>query len=102
MTVGEWLAARSAGVPPHLASHLREALGDSLAADASEVPARCIDAAERLVGTLLRAGETGREGALPLLTADALVTYAFEAAAAEPDRLHARAASAMQVLATLR
>lgn len=102
MTVGEWLAGRAAGVPPHLAAHIREALGDALAADASVLPERCVAAAERLVDTLLRAGSGGREAALPLLTADALVTYAFEAAAAAPDRLDARATSAMQVLAALR
>lgn len=101
MTVGEWLVAREAGVPAQLAAHVREALGDSLRADASELPERCVDAAERLVATLLGAEAARREAALPLLAADALVTYAFEAAAANPERIRARATAAMRLLATM-
>jgi len=41
----------------------------------------------------------GRESALDLLTVDALVTYAFEAAAGAPESLEATATAAMIRLA---
>lgn len=101
MTVGEWLEARSASAPPHLTAEVRTALGTGLHADARETPERCVEAAERVVARLLAADRTGRESALALLAADALVTYAFEAAADAPDSIAARAAAAMRTLAVL-
>lgn len=102
MTVGEWLDARDSGVPPALARELREVLGADVGAAAREVPERCIAAAERVIAGLLMEDRTGRGSALSLLAADALVTYAFEAAADEPDLLAERARTAMHILATMR
>lgn len=99
MTIGDWLDARGSGVPPHLLQRIRELLGSSLADDVSHAPERCADAAVRIANELLAAGRTGRDSALSLLAADALVTFAFEAAADEPGRLHARAHAAMRDLA---
>jgi len=74
---------------------LAEHSGDEASA-AADV---CIDAAERLLGELLTRPSAGRESALDLLTVDALVTYAFEAASDDPDSLGDRASRAMTRLA---
>jgi hypothetical protein len=50
---------------------------------------------------LRREGCTCRAQALELLAADALVTYAFEAASEEPEALAARADEAMRRIAEL-
>lgn len=98
MTVREWLDARLGAVPEPLAARLCELLAADASRDAGELPDRAVAAAERAVALLLREGGTTREGALDLLAADALVTSAFEAAAAEPERLPARARAALQRL----
>jgi hypothetical protein len=95
VTLAEWLATRVPAPPPAL----RDRLGDLLATrgeeDASGAPDACLDAAEELLASLLRDGCTSRGSALDLLAVDALVTYAFEAAAAEPASLDDRAGRAM-------
>lgn len=100
MTVGEWLASRAAGVPPHLLARVHDALGPALHASAVHLPEECVAAADRVVGELLSHDRTGRDSALALLAADALVTFAFEAAADAPERLPQRAQAAMQALGT--
>jgi hypothetical protein len=101
MTIGEWLATRSPAPPPQLLHRVRAALGGAIADDASLVSDRCIDVAERIVAQLLHDGRTGRDSAEDLLTADALVTYAFEAASDDPTRLAERAHEAMVRFARL-
>jgi hypothetical protein len=101
MTIGEWLATRTPAPPPALLALVRAALGPALAEDAALTADRCIAAAERLVAELLREGRTTRAYAADLLAADALVTYAFEAASADPATLLDRARSAMTRLARL-
>jgi hypothetical protein len=101
MTVAEWLDRRTPEPPAALRARVEVALGDSLTRDASHVPDVCLGAAERLVELLLRADCTSRESALDLLTADALVTYAFEAAGEAPADLARRAADAMTRIARL-
>jgi hypothetical protein len=100
MTVREWLAHRTPVPPPALRARLDEALGESDAA-ADDVAEACLRTAERLIETLLRGECTSRESALDLLTADALVTYAFEAAGASPGDLVSRASGAMRRIAAL-
>lgn len=100
MTVGEWVASRAAGVPPHLLARVHEALGPASQLPAARVPEACVAAADRMVGALLSHDRTGRDSALALLAADALVTFAFEAAADAPAQLAARAHAAMQALGT--
>lgn len=99
MTIGEWLDARQDGVPAHLVQRMRAALGDAVHDDVADAPERCVAAAEQVVGDLLAADSTGRDSALSLLAADALVTYAFEAAADDPARLDERGHAAMHILA---
>lgn len=101
MTLGAWLRERAPTAPAPLADRIEAVLGDRLAADASCATEACVDAAEALLRDLLDRSSTGRESALDLLTVDALITYAFEAAAAEPASLEARASAAMARLSLL-
>jgi hypothetical protein len=89
-----WIDERGSGVPPRLRARLYEALGDRTSAAAREAPAVCIDAADTLLRNLLARESTGRDVALDLLTVDALATYAFEAAAADPSTLRSHAVAA--------
>jgi len=80
----KWLAAREPAAPALLAQRLErfvralpeERLGDSMTTAMSALGILALE------GSLAR-GETGDDAALDLLTADAFVTYAFEAAAEE-------------------
>jgi hypothetical protein len=58
-------------------------------------------AGERLLGAVMADSEAKREVALDLLAADACVTWAFEAAAAEPGSLPTRAEKAMEQITGL-
>lgn len=89
--------------PPLLVQRIEEAIaavsdGASLATASSETLLR---AAEGLFERSLRGGCTQRGSAVALLVVDALVTYAFERASADPTRIEDRAAQAMMVLARL-
>jgi hypothetical protein len=97
-SLGEWLDARTPPPPAALRERLRDALGDDLHGPASEAHDRCLAASERLVGAIVAGGASTRAVALDLLAADALVTYAFEAAADEPERLAERTDEAMRRL----
>jgi hypothetical protein len=101
MTIGEWLATRTPAPPPLLLDRVRDALGTAANEDARLAADRCVDTAVRVVAHLLRDRRTARESAADLLAADALVTYAFEAAGDDPGRLVDRAQSAMVRLARL-
>jgi hypothetical protein len=82
-----------------------ERSGRSRVPCASEDPdarvARYLTVAERLLDDLITQGCAQRETALDLLAADALVTYAFEAASEDPGRLQARAAAAMRDISSV-
>jgi hypothetical protein len=101
MTIGEWLATRTPAPPPALATRVRDLLGDTVNDDVRMAADRLLAAAERTVGTLLSHGRTGRESAADLLAADALVTYAFEAASSNADAVVGRARIAMTQLSRL-
>lgn len=70
-------------------------VGADLGAPAGEAPERLLAAAERLLATMIDPPASSRAAALDLLAADALVTYAFEAAGDDPSRLEERAVTAM-------
>jgi hypothetical protein len=93
-----WVAGREPAPPPALAAQVARAL-DAVPSELAIVDA-CLHAAEDTLGRVLSA-PAGRETALDLLTADALVTYAFEAAGEEPDRLGHVAREAMARLSRL-
>lgn len=100
MTVGAWLRER-APAPPQLSARVAQVMGDRIDRAADEASAACLDAAEALLRELLARPSAGRESALDLLTVDALVTYAFEAASERPESLDARASDAMRRFASL-
>jgi hypothetical protein len=101
MTLAEWLDVRSPAPPAALRDRIEDALGDDLFGEATDVPETCLAAAERLIRVLLGEKATSRESALDLLAADALVTYAFEAASERPADLAQRASAAMARIAAL-
>lgn len=81
MTVRDWLAARASAAPPVLLARMLELMGDDAGAPAERAASVFIEAARATLGALLAARRFGREGALDLLAADALMTYAYEHAA---------------------
>lgn len=101
MTVGDWLSARTPTPPAPLAARLREVLGARLDDRASSAHEAVLSTAERLLSELLALDCAMRDRALDLLAVDALVTYAFEAAAEDPDSLAQRATTAMASIAAL-
>lgn len=100
-TVGTWMARLEPAPPAALLERLQELLAHDVNRPAHEVPEVCLAAGERLLDALLQSGSTSRATALDLLAVDALVTYAFEAAADEPGRIVERATAAMQRIAAL-
>jgi len=101
VTVGEWLRSRTPPPPAALSARLDEVLRASLHEPAERVPAVCLAAGERLAAELLSSNSTARNSALDLLTADALVTYAFEAAGEMASGIEAHASSAMRRISAI-
>jgi len=101
MLAGQWVAARGEQPPAALRARIDGMLNAGGSADDAPVSEALFGAGRTLLATILNSGSTQRDAALDLLTADALVTYAFEAAAADPSTLDVQAASAMRAIATL-
>jgi hypothetical protein len=101
MTLDGWLDARRPAPPDALRARIRSAIGEPLGGDAAHATEACLRAGERLVESLLRSDNTTRDSALDLLAADALVTYAFEAASERPSELGGLAHDAMIRMAAL-
>ena len=99
-TVAEWLATREPVPPPALRARVLSALGDRAGVDRGHAAEVCLAAGEATLTAVLQDGST-RSCALGLLAADALVTYAFEAAAETPTDLAQFAARAMHRIAAL-
>jgi hypothetical protein len=95
MNLTRWIDSRTPAPPPALAQRMRPALAAVSSARATRPDVGALDAALILLETIVADGNGSRTGAITLLAADALMTYAFEAAAEEPDGLEALAASAM-------
>ena len=91
MTAAEWLALREPAPPESLARRMRSMLAGT---EQLAVPEALLAAAEGRLSAMLVAGDTSRASAADLLAIDALVTYAFEAAVAEPEQMVERAARA--------
>jgi hypothetical protein len=94
VTLREWLGTRQPTPPPELARRIVE-LAEGLGRSTNDVAGTCLSAAERALPALLAEEPASRKTALDLLAVDALVTYAFEAAASEPDRIPQLASEAM-------
>jgi hypothetical protein len=100
-TIGEWIGEREPAPPHALLRRLREALGADARREADDAAELCLAAGERVLSAVLREDEASRNFALDLLAADALVTYAFEAASERPGELSERARHAMSSIAAL-
>lgn len=99
LTLQQWIDRRELVPPPALTERVREVVQESSRGLDRTVPGAALEASLSLLDSLLRGADPSRAGALGLLTADALLTYAFEAAADEPDRLEALGAEAMRRIA---
>jgi hypothetical protein len=100
MTAREWIAAAAPDAPPGLSARVTEVLDAHPEWDALPVAEALTAAGADLLRAVLGAqGPEARASALDLLAADSCVTWAFEAAADEPDALPARAERAMQLVA---
>ena len=101
MTHAEWLRSRTPAAPPALVA----CIGDLLAAhaewDSLARPEAFVAASELLLRRVLQGQSQERASALDLLAADACVTYAFEAAADEPQTIVERAAQAKRRIAAI-
>jgi hypothetical protein len=96
MTHPRWRDAVTPSPPAALAA----AVEAQLHTPDDVTPEAYLEAAERLLAALLKEGCISRENALDLLVADALVTYAFEAASdATPAEIIALGARAMTRIA---
>ena len=93
MTVRDWIAGRSATVPPELTARILALLGPDGEQGAERAGELCLAAATRSLDGLLAGGRYGRDSALHLLAIDALTTYAFEHAceSGKPDAVRALA-----------
>ena len=100
-TVGGWFDALNPAPPEGLRVRLAALLQPFAHLPVQQVPEVCLDAGEQLLDALLASGSTSRETALDLLAVDALITYAFQAAADEPSLMDARAARALASIAAL-
>jgi hypothetical protein len=94
ISIPEWLAARSEPAPQPLAKRLQE-----ITADLRCSPADLCDSLVDLAAKILVHLDDTRDSALELLAADALITYAMEAAAEHGHYDAAR--SAMQKISTV-
>ena len=100
-TVRDWLDLVEPAPPKALRVRLEELLAHHANRPVGDVPEACLDAGESLLEGLLASGSTSRETALDLLAVDALVTYAFQAAADDPERIESRATRAMARISAL-
>ncbi len=89
--------------PPSLTRRLQEVIGEEMAGsrDPQQVSHVHLEAAERLLARLLEKGCAARDTAVDLLAVDALVTYAFESAADQPESVAELARWAMVRFASL-
>ncbi|GAC1478551.1 MAG: hypothetical protein NVS1B4_22400 [Gemmatimonadaceae bacterium] len=101
MNVTEWLDSRSPAPPPTLARRIREALASQAGVGSADAHTRLAAGAEEVLARLLDDRCDHRASALDLLVADALMTYAFEAAADDPSTIERRAHDAMRRIAQL-
>ena len=87
----EWLALRTPPPPPRLAARLDAAVSDVTASSRGLMPLSLVESASAILGQTLAQSSTERNGtaALDLLAADALISYAVEAAAEDCERFAA-------------
>ena len=101
MTVGEWLRTREPTPPARLLARIDSAVGARADQPSTRAADACLEACEELLRDVVGRPSPGRESALDLLAADALATYALEAAAEVSPSFEGRAYDAMRRLAAL-
>jgi len=69
--------------------------------DGDRLAESLIEACNTALARVLDSGAASRDSALDLLSADAFVTYAFEAAADAPESISARCDAAMRQISSL-
>lgn len=97
----KWLDAREPAAPDALRARLAEVVGAHPEWEALPRPEALLAASEALLEQVLVAPARNRRTAVDLLAADAAVTYAFEAASDEPERLVALAGEAVKRIAQI-
>ena len=95
--VAGWLATRTPAPPPELSERFAGIAGNRSCSDATELADLLVAEAESLLENL----PDDRSGAFDLLVADALITYAMEATAADHERFDESALRAMRVISTV-
>src|SRR5687768_7833627 len=98
MTLGEWIHSRPPA-PPALAARMRPEI-DAADARGGALEHRALAAALSLLDDMVEDETEVRTGAITLLAADALMTYAFEAGAARPQGIDSLASDAMIRIST--
>ena len=97
--VPDWIRGRSPAAPAQLLARVAEMTAGRVIE--TTPGAALISAGEAGMAAVLRAGCLTRDTALDLLAVDALVTYAFEAAADEPEALETLSGDALVRIAAL-
>jgi hypothetical protein len=77
MDIKSWLRARRPSPPERLVARMEAALGKT---NATTQSGALVEAAAKILEDLARHGANDRSAAIDLLAADALITYAIEAA----------------------
>jgi hypothetical protein len=105
VTLAEWLDSRTPRPPDALEERIHGALAPVLdhevEAGRGSTHHELLAAARSLLSAQRAADSAGRGEAHDLLAADALVTYAFELAAEDPDAVDTLAESAMRYFGSL-
>ena len=103
--LADWIRTRMPAPPPPLLARIEALTGPAPdvapVTSAAPVADLLLDAAERAMRGVLGDGCLTRDSALDLLAIDAIVTYAFEAAADDPEQLEARTRGALERIAAL-
>jgi hypothetical protein len=95
----EWLGSREPAAPAALKAHLQGLFDQHPEWSALLLPEALAEAAELLLARVLTASVSSRSAATDLLSADACVTYAFEAATDDPASIAPLAERAMRRIA---
>ena len=93
--LGEWLASRTPAPPKELSNRLAALVGDATCADNAAAAELMLGLASLLLAKL----RDDRSGAFDLLAADALITYAMEAAAEDHERFDDLCVKAAAIIA---
>jgi hypothetical protein len=101
MNLQKWLVMRTPLPPESLTAAIRQAVHLSQQSSSASIVQGAQSASLHLLRRSLERADDSRSEALHLLAADALMTYACEAACEDPPSLDQSAAEAMEAVVTL-